>query len=319
MAKRLYDPEESEQMADKNVLPMARALYLFLRTSFPMHDSGIGNVSIRKMRDLTGFGYTTEPQSDSVNLKQVDVIADILIPDLIRHGLIQYDADIIYIPNVAVAESFFTPQKLHSGNSKFKASFIAIIKKYESIPSNTGGINVAFTQFITDNQSSIDQLIAELPVFLTELNELQANNGNPKRIAELKKLFAELKSCKTLAPAAEILFANPTILPTEISEPFQSPFEAPLEKSQSPFEAPLEIQQTPLENPLNTITQLPKDSSKHLMGMGMGKGNKKDVSFCLEEGCGEFLEPDRAPPPIFDDDSPDPAATLRPEKMLKYA
>ena len=283
MAKKFYDNGESKMLADLEILPLSHFLYMCLRLSFDRApDCGLFKIRVKEMIAITGLDR--------------GVITDTLLPELIRHNLIVFDNNVLFIPGTAETECF--EKKLHSANTHYKQSFMSALIDCESVVSLTsgyGGVNEAVKRFIDYWSESIDWMIAEMSINENELVELeekekteQPDSGRCKRIFSLKKTITAFYSCRTVAARKYALVEqNATSYQphahhlTEQNAPTTN-----LVFEKSPLPADLlstHYQSAPNSLPENTLPTY---------GNGIGlweMGKNKEIPIGIKGGAGDFF------------------------------
>ncbi len=289
MAKKFYDNGESKMLADLEILPLSHFLYMCLRLSFDRApDCGLFKIRVKEMIAITGLDRS--------------VITDTLLPELVRHNLIVFDNNVLFIPGTAETECF--EKKLHSANTHYKQSFMSALIDCESVVSLTsgyGGVNEAVKKFIEYWSESIDWMIAEMSINENELDELeekdkteQPDSGRSKRIFSLKKTITAFYSCRTVAARKyAIVEQNTTICQppahplTEKNAPTTNPV---FEKSP----LPVDLLSTHYQSPPNPLPENTPPSYGN--GIGLWEmGKNKEIPIGIKGGAGDFFSHSKFP------------------------
>lgn len=334
LPKKFFDPEEAKMMADIDLLPLSRLLYMTLRLCHGIHDSGIGIVRINEMVNMTGIDRAC--------------ITEVLLPELKRNDLVYYDNTIIFMPQIPIAEGFNgkitgrrktndeTSEKKEDVSMQktwmHKKSFVNHLTYLESNPKNLksdsqyGGMNTAILKAFELLDDEVNELVQYL--MLQEELLLSADSSNEKEIRILQKNINDYYASSLLIMYKNQLSGNQNSTPTAnfsqavspaapeklpnsfetvsqntpnpfetLSKPFRNPFKTPYPKTANPSE--------PLSKPFQNT--LPKNAKEYMVNGYMVNGymvkNEEDSFLKIAgEGVGEPSEREIFSPPVVLDE-----------------
>ena len=277
MAKHLFDPDEAEDLANNDVEPTARLLYMLLRVGFGLPDCGFGKIAVRQMADLSGLGRS--------------IIVEALIPELVLHGYIVYDNNLIFIKNMSKTEGLTGKLKQRF----MRDAFIKSLSEYQNVSSLHGGRNRALIAAIKFFESDIQMIISDYYFpdkrELSELNSIsEPTPDQKKRRAALAESVALCELCKAITETIQRNFAG-------FGE--KSPInDSGMPKTDTPYTPPIHPLYTTYTKSVHLLDTTSIPHREPIMGMGMGE-DKEFPNLSIEErGVGKIFDkkpPDKPP------------------------
>ena len=236
LPKKFFDPDEAKMMADIDIQPLSRLLYMTLRLCHGIHDSGLGIVRVNEMMNMTGIDRAC--------------ITGVLLPELKRNELIYYDNSVMFLPQTPIVEGFagkIIPEERKDGKPptdtwRFKKSFLNHLIYIESNPKNLksespyGGMNTAILKAFEFLHSEVNEMLQ----YLMKQEDLllyakSTDPSNDKETTRIQMVIKEYYSSKLL-----ILYKNRlSVSPNSNSEPVnhtQSIVPLPVEQFRTPFQ-----------------------------------------------------------------------------------